>query len=804
MSTNNVNTLIAGMTSVACSGHTEHRLASMAGVQPANVNLATKVSNLSQIVDKVEHLDYQAPLEQYHWQIQGLSCAACVRRLESALGKVAGVVTASVNLATERAEVSTLAGVSEQQLLQAIEQSGYQVVSQPQAPEDSPAKLEQANPHSEQQQLKRLLIWAAIFSIPLFLLAMLPMLIPPLHHWLNARLSTQWQNVITLLLAVPVQFGVGWRFYRLGWASLTHKSPDMNSLVMLGTSAAFVYSLLVTLFPRWFELQNRHVYFEASAVVITLVLLGKYLEAVAKARSQQAMTALLNLQPQTARIEKKGALLEVPTTELQLGDIVVLRAGEALPADGQVVSGESYIDEAMLTGEPLPVRRSVGDNVTGGTINGAGALRVQVTAVGQNSALARIVRLVAEAQASKPPIQALADKVVAVFVPIVLVIAFITLLAWWLWGGQGALSQGLIHAVAVLIIACPCAMGLATPVSMMVASGRAAQMGLIFRSNAALEKLGKVHSMALDKTGTLTVGQPSVVQSWGGGDDPHQALDALALAAAAERYSEHPLARAVEDFAQKQGLELIAEVQNFVAHAGKGVSATVAGQHIAVGSPQWIAELYPAAINPIMAAPASSTPVLVAIDGVVRLGLAVADSLRPETTEAMAQLARQKIAIALISGDQTATATAIARQLGIEQVWAEMLPADKTQAISQLTSPVAFVGDGLNDAPALASADVGIAIGTGTQVAIESADVILLGNDLRGLSRAVALSRATLQNIRQNLFWAFGYNILLIPVAAGVLTTWEIFLSPVLAAAAMSLSSVLVLSNALRLRYFRG
>ncbi|WP_342586378.1 copper-translocating P-type ATPase [Meiothermus taiwanensis] len=673
------------------------------------------------------------------------------------------------------------------------------------------ADLEREARAKEIANLRRAVLLAAAFALPLFLIAMLPMLFPPVEEWLmrtfghGVMAALSW---VMLALATPVQFGPGLRFYRHGWKALRSGSPDMNSLVMIGTSAAYFYSLAVVLFPGLFPPQARHVYFEAAGVVITLILLGKYLEALAKGRTSEAMQRLLSLQAKTARVVEGSTEREIPVDEVLPGDLIAVRPGEKIPVDGVVVSGQSYVDESMITGEPIPVLKSEGAKVIGGTLNQNGAFTFQATAVGEGTVLAQIIKLVEAAQGSKPAIQNLADRVVAVFTPIVLGIALLTAGVWLLFGGENALTFALVNTVAVLIIACPCAMGLATPVSVMVGTGKAAEMGVLFRKGEALQTLQEAQVIALDKTGTLTQGKPELtdLQALEGFDE----AELLRLVASLEKSSEHPVAQAIVKAAQGRGLEL-SEPVDFEALPGYGVGGQVGIYRVEVGADRYMARLgldvSAFGAEAARLADEGKTPLYAAVNGKLAAILAVADPIKEGTPEAIAALHRQGLKVAMITGDHRRTAQAIARQLGIDEVLAEVLPAGKADAVKELQAQgykVAFVGDGINDAPALAQADVGIAIGTGTDVALETADVILISGDLRGVPGAIALSRATLKNIRLNLFWAFAYNIVLIPVAAGVLypfTGW--LLSPVLAGAAMGLSSVFVLSNALRLRRFR-
>ena len=839
------------MTCAACVNRVERGLKKLEGVEAVSVNLATEHAHVvydpqkttsQALLEKVREAGYTPVVAEVELGVTGMTCAACVNRVERALKKLEGVLEASINLATERAWVKYLpASTSVAQFKRAIREAGYGV--QGLGTGQGRADLEREARAQEVAGLRRALLISAAFALPLFLIAMLPMLFPPLEAWLMATFGhgvMSSLNWVMLALATPIQFGPGLRFYRHGWQSLCSGSPDMNSLVMLGTSAAYFYSLGVVLFPGLFPPQARHAYFEAAGVVITLILLGKYLEALAKGRTSEAMRRLLSLQAKTARVVEGALEREIPVDEVLAGDLVVVRPGEKIPVDGVVVSGQSYVDESMITGEPIPVRKTEGDRVIGGTINQNGTLTFRATAVGEGTVLAQIIRLVENAQASKPAIQNLADRVVAVFVPIVLAITALTALVWLVFGGEKALTFALVNTVAVLIIACPCAMGLATPVSIMVGTGKAAELGVLFRKGEALQTLQEARVVALDKTGTLTRGRPELtdLEVAPGFDE----AEVLALVASLEQKSEHPIARAIVQVAQARGLPL-SEPQGFEAFPGLGVSGQVgvvrpvnsrdsrlsqpgivrpvnSGDsrlsqegivRVDVGADRYMARLgldvSVFGSEAARLADAGKTPLYAAINGKLAAILAVADPIKEGSPEAIAALRRQGFKVAMITGDHTRTAHAIARQLGIDEVQAEVLPDGKAEAVRALQDSgqkVAFVGDGINDAPALAQADVGIAIGTGTDVAIETADVILISGDLRGVPNAIALSRATIKNIQLNLFWAFAYNVLLIPVAAGALypfTGW--LLSPMLAGAAMGLSSLFVLSNALRLRSFR-
>jgi P-type Cu+ transporter len=810
---------VSGMTCAACVGRVERGLKKVAGVEEASVNLATERATVSYdptqtnpaaLLEKVREVGYEPITQTLELGVTGMTCAACVGRVERGLNKVNGVLEASVNLATQRATVRVNpAQVSAAHLKRAITEAGYGVLetSKGETFEDA----ERTAREREVWSLRSAVLTAAAFGAPLFILAMLPMIWMPAME-LQMRVipdMTIW-NWIMLALAIPVQFGPGLRFYRHGWKALRSGSPDMNSLVMIGTSAAFFYSLAVTIAPTLFPVSARHVYFESSAVVITLVLLGKYFEAIAKGRTSQAMKKLIGLQPKTARVLKDNAELELPIDEVLPGDVIVVRPGEKIPVDGVVQSGSSFVDESMMTGEPIAVQKSGGAKVVGGTVNQNGSLTFQASAVGSDTVLAQIIKLVETAQGSKPAIQGLADQVVAVFTPIVLGIATMTALLWLIFGGSSAIAFALVNTVAVLIIACPCAMGLATPTSIMVGTGKAAELGVLFRKGEALQTLQEARVIALDKTGTLTKGKPELTnfEVTTGFDQ----LEVLRLVASVERQSEHPVARAIgQATVASSGNAPLEPVEHFENTPGFGVSAKVAGKLVQVGADRFMQQLgvdisaFSSAVNQL--GDEGKTPLYAAIDGQLAALIAVADPIKSESLEAVRQLRTQGFKVVMITGDNARTANAIAKQLEIDTVLAQVLPDGKAAAIKDLQaqgSSVVFVGDGINDAPALAQADVGIAIGTGTDIAIETADVILMSGDLRGVINAIALSRATLNNIKFNLFWAFAYNIVLIPVAAGALypfTGW--LLSPVLAGAAMGLSSVFVLTNALRLRGFK-
>lgn len=732
-----------------------------------------------------------------------MTCAACVARVERALQKVPGVVLAQVNLATERATVRYQpVQVRPSELREAIRRAGYEVLEA--APGQDTRQLEEQARLHETQRLRRSVGWALGLALPLVLISMLPMAWPALHHQMLDWWPAQNWNLLMWALATPVMFGPGWRFIRLGYKALASRSPDMNALVLLGTGSAYVYSTAVTLWPNGLPETARHVYFEAAAVVIALVLLGKYLEAVARGRTSQALQKLLALRPPVARVVRGEYESEIPVDEVEVGDLLRVRPGEKVPVDGTVEQGQSYLDESLITGEAMPVLRQSGSRVVAGTLNTTGTFVMRTEAVGAGTLLAQIVRLVEEAQGSKPPIQGLADRVVAVFTPVVLVIALLTALVWLIWGGTDGLNQALIHTVAVLIVACPCAMGLAIPTSLMVGTGKGAELGVLFRSGGALEQLARAHSVALDKTGTLTLGRPQLTQQqWLA---PYTQQQLLGWVAAAEQGSEHPLGRTLAALAPAP----LPALESFENLPGQGVLARVEGHELAIGSDRLMHDLGVDATPWIEQASQwalqGATPVWVAVDRRLAGLLAVADPVKPTTPQALQALRQLGLEPVMVTGDNHLTAQAVGQVLGIGRVLSEVRPADKAQAVQKLQQrgAVVFVGDGVNDAPALAQADVGVALRSGTDIAVEAADVVLISSDLRAVANAVALARATLTNIRLNLFWAFAYNILLIPVAAGLfypVLGWQ--LNPVLAGAAMGLSSVFVLSNALRLRGFR-
>ncbi|MCA0962699.1 heavy metal translocating P-type ATPase [Salipiger bermudensis] len=787
-----------------CAGRAQKALSGVPGVGDASVNLANRMATVEgaagvqALREALASAGYPAREAQVKLAIEGMSCASCVSRVETALRAVPGVLSASVNLASETADVILLAGSADSaDLARVVSEAGY--AARP-AGDDSAAH--EARKAAEHRALKRDLIVAAALTLPVFIIEMGGHLIPGFHALVMHSIGMQASWLLQFVLITAVLVFPGRRFYRTGLPLLAKGAPDMNSLVALGTLAAWGYSTVALFLPGLLPEGSRAVYYEAAGVIVTLILLGRFLEARAKGRTGAAIKRLVGLRPATARVERDGQITEIAIDEVQLGDVVHVRPGERLAVDGTLLTGSSYIDESMITGEPVPVGKGPGDTVVGGTVNGASALSFRATAVGRDTMLARIIAMVEDAQGAKLPIQALADTVVIWFVPAVIAAAALTFLAWMIFGPSPALTHALVAGVSVLIIACPCAMGLATPTSIMVGTGRAAELGVLFRKGDALQTVEGSRVVAFDKTGTLTEGKPALVRSVVASGVAR--AEVLRLAASAEQGSEHPIARALE--AASAGA--LSRPESSEAIPGHGLSATVEGRAILVGAKRLMTR-EGIALGALEAthdeiAAAGQTPVLVAIDGVLSGVFAVADRVKPGAKAAVEALHARRIKVAMITGDTRATARSIADALGIDHVEAEVLPEGKLAAVKALRDrfgPVAFVGDGINDAPALAESDVGIAIGTGTDVAIESADIVLVSGELAGVVEAFHVSGAVLRNIRQNLFWAFGYNVALIPVAAGVLyPAFGLMLSPMLAAGAMALSSVFVLSNALRLR----
>jgi P-type Cu+ transporter len=734
--------------------------------------------------------------------VRGMHCAACVGKVERALSAVPGVEQASVNLATEQATISFDSSMTSVGALQAaVAAAGYEL-AEPRADAAPVDDAEQAARDAEQRSQRNRLIVGAVLAAPVLVGGMAHLL-----PWVPAALQNPW---VLLALTTPVQFWVGWPFHRGFLHDLRYRSASMATLVSVGTNAAYFFSVAVTLWPHVFPQHGAMTYFDVSAVVITLVVLGRWLEARARGRTSEAIRRLVSLAPRTARVLRDGAEVDVPTADVRVGDFVRIRPGERVPVDGVVTEGASTIDESMLTGESVPVEKTPESKVFAGTVNRTGSFVFRAARVGSETTLARIVKLVADAQGSRAPIQRLADRVAAIFVPIVLAIAALTFLVWWIVGPAPSALYALTSAVAVLVIACPCAMGLATPTAIMVATGRGAELGILVKSATALELLDRVRTIVFDKTGTLTVGRLAVTDVITAGGEVGED-EALALAAAAEQGSEHPLGEAIVARAKKRGLAL-PPISEFTTVPGQGIDAMATGGRVLLGNRGLMdargIEVDMLAPRAQALAREGKTAVYLAFAGRALAVIAVADGLKPEAPDVVAALAARGLDVAMLTGDARPTAEAIAARAGIRRVFAEVLPEDKAREVAKLQEErrrVAMVGDGINDAPALARAEVGIAMGSGTDVAIEAADVTLVRGDLRGVVAAVDLSRQTIRVIKQNLIWAFGYNAVLIPVAAGVLyPIWGVLLSPILAGAAMAFSSVSVVTNSLRLKKWRS
>lgn len=792
---------LEGMSCGSCVARADRALRAVQGVSDVRVNLASETAlvetdtDLGLLVDALKAAGYPARVSQLDAGVEGLTCAGCVGRAQRALAAVPGVLEAEVNLATERARIRFVEGqVSAADLVAAAQAIGY------------PLRLEAPQPELDHKAvegdaLARKTMIAAALTLPVFVVEMGGHLFPALHHLIAQTIGMQTSWVIQFVLVSLVLAGPGRGFYAKGFPALLRGAPDMNSLVALGTSAAYLFSAVATFAPVLLPDGTQAVYFEAAAAIVVLILLGRTLEARAKGRAGTAIRKLAGLRPTTTIVIRDGIEAEIALADVLVGDVVVLRPGDRVGVDGQVLSGATYIDESMLSGEPTPVAKTKGDFVSCGTVNGTGALTYRATHVGADTVLSQIMRMVQNAQSARLPIQALVDQIALWFVPAVLALAVLTVLVWVLIGPPPATGFALVAGVSVLIIACPCAMGLATPTSIMVGTGRAAGLGVLFRKGEALQVLSGVKTVAFDKTGTLTEGRPDLTSFTvtEGGDE----ATAFGLLAAAEAASEHPVAGAIRRAAIAKGV-MVPQATGFDAVPGAGVQAIVEGQIVLAGTERLMASQGIDVTTLANLTANGASPMYLSADGVLRATFTISDPVKPSSAAAVRTLQARGLHVAMITGDGEVTAQAVADALGITQVISGVLPGGKVAAIEQLqrAGPVAFVGDGINDAPALARADVGIAIGTGTDVAIETADVVLMSGDVGGVAAAISISRATLRNIWQNLVWAFGYNVALIPVAAGVLYPLNgTLLSPVLAAGAMALSSVLVLSNALRLRW---
>ncbi|MGX7195790.1 heavy metal translocating P-type ATPase [Enterococcus olivae] len=806
---------IEGMTCASCAQTVEKAVQKVAGVETANVNLATEKLSVTyqekvtedQIKKAVSDAGYSVAdntIEQ-SFTIEGMTCASCSQTVEKAVNKVAGVQTASVNLATEKMVVHyDPEVVSAQGIMQAVADAGYQAVDET----DDEEKVDKKQLHIK--EMWRRFFWSAIFTVPLLYIAMGPMiglpvpgLIDPVHY--SARFA-----VLQLVLTLPVVY-FGLPFYTVGFKALFKGHPNMDSLIAIGTSAAILQGIVMTVLLAMGRVVVHHghpdLYFESAAVILTLITLGKYFEAVSKGKTSEAIKKLMGLAPKTARIIRENAEVEIPIEQVQTGDIVVVRPGDKIPVDGTIISGTSAVDESMITGESIPIEKREGDAVVGASINKTGSFRFEATKVGKDTTLSQIIKLVEDAQGSKAPIAKMADKVSGVFVPIVIALAVLSGLAWLLLG-QESWVFALSITISVLVIACPCALGLATPTAIMVGTGKGAENGVLIKSGDALETTQKVETIVFDKTGTITEGKPIVTDVLTYNDFSEEQV--LRLSASAETGSEHPLGEAIVEGAKERGLSL-SETTAFNAIPGHGIEVTVEGQDLLLGNQKLMREqeieLMTAVSDSDRLASEGKTPMFIAADNQLIGIVAVADTIKENSIAAIDKLHRMGLQVAMITGDNKRTAEAIAKEVGIDRVFSEVLPEDKANEVKKLQEEglhVAMVGDGINDAPALAQANVGIAIGSGTDVAIESADIVLMRSDLMDVPTAIELSRATIKNIKENLFWAFAYNVLGIPVAMGVLHLFGgPLLNPMIAGAAMSFSSVSVLLNALRLKGFK-
>ncbi|MBT6718225.1 MAG: copper-translocating P-type ATPase [Nitrospina sp.] len=801
---------VKGMSCASCSARIEKKVGGLKGVSSAKVNFAAEIATVEFDSEKIQaeqfpleikKLGFEVPSTRQSFQVGGMTCASCVSRVENKLSSLPGVSDVKVNLATEQASIEYLpALISFEQLKEALADAGYQLFPAKQGlPSD-----EENRRIKELASLKLKLIFSGVASILVMGLSMK-------GDVLALPISL---NLLLFILATPVQFYCGWQFYRGTWNGMLHGYADMNTLITVGTSTAYLYSTVATIFPSFLSLADEKmpVYFDTSVMIVALVLLGRWMESLAKSSASNAIKKLMQLQPKTAKVERQGEEHEVEISELVLEDRIIVRPGEKIPVDGKIFEGSSSVDESMLTGESVPIEKIVGDEVFGASINKIGFFKMKVTRLGQETTLGQIIKLVEEAQGSKAPIQKLADKIAGIFVPTVIILAVGSFLFWWIFGDSVAelpgsnLTFALMTFISVLIIACPCALGLATPTAIMVGTGRGAKMGVLIKGGEALERVEKLNTIVFDKTGTLTWGKPEVADVLLAQGTQWDTSQLLFFAGTLEKGSEHPLAQAVEIEAKKRGLKLDSP-EKFQALPGFGVQGKVNGKNVLLGNKGLMIEnqIDISSLDGQLTKLTENgkTPMIVCVDGLVAGVIATTDALKPHAKENILRLKEKGLDVIMLTGDNAKTALAVAAQLSIDKVVSEVLPSGKVAEIQRLKQSgkyVAMVGDGINDAPALATADVGIALGSGTDVAMEASDITLVGSDIKAVVDSIELSKATMSKIRQNLFWAFIYNIIGIPIAAGVLYPfYGILLQPVFAAAAMSLSSVSVVGNSLLL-----